>query len=370
MTGFNSTIILVIIGILLAKSLLNFVYIRFRRRGLARRLGCKPGKVYEQPDKRLGLLFLCQNIRNFRAQTFLQSWEQYLAKTGKTFGFWILGQRMLVTSDPENLKAILSTSFDDFEKGPRLRAAFAPLIGNGIFAADGKDWHDARALLRPSFAKSEINDTRLFETHFQCFLQMLPADGVAIDLQELLSRLTMDTATDLLFGRSTGSLSVSENSEAKDFSLATEIALKAVFRDISVGSLGKILDRQNSRGAIEYLHKAVDRNVQETLKKQPESPMDLHPRATIDKGRRYVFLEHLMERTRDKDTLRNQSLSALFGGRETTASLLSNLLFVLARRPDVWGKLRREALQFGDKPLDQETMKNALYLSQCVSECE
>lgn len=76
----------------------------------------------------------------------------------------------------------------------------------GIFGADGQDWHEARALLRPSFAKGEMNDTHRFETHCRGFLQVLPADGVAIDLHGLLSRLSMDTATDLLFGRSTGSL--------------------------------------------------------------------------------------------------------------------------------------------------------------------
>ena len=369
MSGIKSIVIL-IISIFLAKSLLNLINIRFRRRSLARKFVCKPGKTYEQSDKRLGLLFLYQNIRNFQAHTFLQSWEQYLTKTEKTFEFWILGQRMLVTSDPDNLKTILATSFDDFEKGPRLRAAFAPLLGNGIFAVDGKEWHEARALLRPSFAKSEMNDTQLFETHYQCFLRMLPADGVAIDLQELLSRLTMDTATDLLFGSSTGSLAMSENLEARRFSSAADIALKAAFRDVSVKSLSRLLDRQNSRGAREYLHKTVDGYVQETLKKRPERLTGVHPRAEMDKKGRYVFLEHLMERTKDADTLRNQSLSALLGGRETTANLLSNLLYVLARRTDVWGKLRTEALHFCDQPLDQETMKMAPYLSQCISECK
>lgn len=277
---------------------------------------------------------------------------------------------MLVTSDPDNFKTILATSFDEFEKGPLIRAGFAPLLGNGIFAVDGKEWHEARALLRPAFAKSEMNDTQLFETHYQCFLQMLPADGVAIDLQELLNRLTMDTATDLLFGSSTGSLAMSENLEARRFSSAADIALKAAFRDISIKSLSRLLDRHNSKGAIEYLHKTVDSYVQATLKKRPEGLTGVHPGADIDKGRRYVFLEHLMERTKDANTLRNQSLSALFGGRETTASLLSNLLYALARLPDVWGILRKEALHLCDQPLDQETMKNAPYLSQCVSECE
>ncbi len=369
MSGLKSVLILVI-AIILAKNLLNLMNIRVRRRSLARKSACKPVKTYKQSDKWLGLLFLYRNIRDFQARTFLQSWEQYLTENGRTFEFWTLGQRMLVTSDPENFKTILATSFDDFEKGPQMRAAFAPLIGNGIFAADGEEWHQARALLRPSFAKGEMNDTQRFETHYQRFLRMLPADGVAVDLHELLSRLTMDTATDLLYGSSTGSLAASEDVEARRFSTAVDIALKAVFRDVSVKSLSKILDRQNSKGARDYLHKTVDRYVQEALTKPAEGLAGVHPQAKIDKEGKYVFLEHLMERTKDAKTLRDQSMSALFGGRETTSSLLSNLLYVLARRPDLWGKLRREALHVCDQPLDQETMKNARYLSYCISECK
>ena len=360
-----------VIVIFLTKSLLNLINIRYRRRSLSRRFGCKPSKAYKQLDKPLGLLFLYQNIRNFRAQIFLQSWEQYLTKNGKTFEFWILGQRSLVTSDPDNTKTILATSFHDFERGPHIRAAFTSLVGrNGIWAVDGKEWHEARALLRPSFDKSEMNDTQLFETHYQCFLRMLPADGVAIDLEELLNCLTMDTATHLLFGSSIESLAMSENLEAKRFSSATDIATKAIFRDITIKNLNRLLDRQNSKGAREYMHKTVDRYVQNSLKKLAEGLTGVHPCAEVDKGRRYVFLEHLAETTKDADTLRSASLSALLGGKDTTASLLSNLLYVLARLPNVWEKLRIEALSFCDKPLDQETMRNAPYLSQCVRECK
>lgn len=275
---------------------------------------------------------------------------------------------MLATLDPQNIKTILATSFDDFDKGPRIRAGFVPLIGNGVFAPDGKRWHEGRALLRPSFAKSEMNDTQLFERHFQCFLRLLPADGVAMDLQGLLNRLTMDMATDLLFGSSTGSLSVSENSEATRFSLAAETGLKAAFMDISLGRISKILNYQNAGRAREYGHKTVDRYVQETLERWPEGLAGVYPHETTNKGRRYLFLEHLVEKTKDTQTLRDQSLSALFGGRETTASLLSKLLYILARLPNTWGKLRTEALNLCDQPLNQETMKNAPYLSYCIHE--
>lgn len=111
-----------------------------------------------------------------------------------------------MTLDPENVKTIFSTSFDTFEHGPTRKAAGRPLIGNGIFTVDGAEWHASRALLRPSFSKSQINDLDMLEDHFQTFLQILPADGQAVDLQEPFKSLSMDVITDMLFGWSMKSL--------------------------------------------------------------------------------------------------------------------------------------------------------------------
>ena len=280
---------------------------------------------------------------------------------------------MLVTSDAENLKTILASLFEDFEKEPRIRGGFKPLIGNGIFGADGREWREARALLRPSFAKSEMDDTELFESHYLCFLRLLREDGVKVDLQGFLSRLSMDTATDLLFGRSTGSLGSGEEEDARRFDAAADVAVQAAFRDINLLGFGWVFDWKDSRGGREYLHKTVDGYVREALKlkNRPKGLEGGHPPRTItDERKGYVFLEHLVERISDTDSLRNQSLSALYGGRDTTSSLLSNLLYVLARRPDVWEKLRREAENFSGQRLDQETLKNATYLSHCMSECK
>jgi hypothetical protein len=44
----------------------------------------------------------------------------------------------IITCEPEHIKAILATKFDDFEKGPEIRHLFYPLLGTGVFAADGQ----------------------------------------------------------------------------------------------------------------------------------------------------------------------------------------------------------------------------------------
>ena len=91
--------------------------------------------------------------------------------------------------------------------------------------------------------------------------------------------------------------------------------------------------------------------------------------ANCDQYKRYILLNELVERAKDPIVLRDESTAALLGGTETTASLLSNLLYLLSRRPEVWQQLRAEALGIGDKALNREHMKEAVYLSYCINEC-
>lgn len=51
-----------------------------------------------------------------------------------------LGARSYVTNDPKNVQAVLATQFQDFELGEVRRGNFGPLLGDGIFTNDGKDW--------------------------------------------------------------------------------------------------------------------------------------------------------------------------------------------------------------------------------------
>jgi cytochrome P450 len=153
-----------------------------------------------------------------------------------------LGVTALVTLDPQNVQAILATQFNHFELGAVRRGTFSPLLGNGIFTTDGKEWyvssypgqssmaaavvkgfplqrqnkfpkltrrHDrehSRALLKPQFASDQVADLDAFELHLDHFFRHLPvgADGWTgpVNLQPMFSRLIMDAATEFLCGES------------------------------------------------------------------------------------------------------------------------------------------------------------------------
>jgi cytochrome P450 len=189
-----------------------------------------------------------------------------------------------------------------------------------------------------------------------------------VDLQPLFFRLTLDTATEFLFGESVKSLNSIAGSEEDSFQQAYDLAQS---RLANRGRLGKLIHLCSDRefdAACKTVHQFVDKIIFKSLEK-------LHPRdaeKSIDgNGRpeRYVFLTEMLKSTTDPKQLRDELLNILLAGRDTTASLLSNTFHVLARRPDIWKKLKAEVdgLQ-GLKP-NYETLRNMKYLKYLLNEC-
>lgn len=130
---------------------------------------------------------------------------------GDTLEQVFLGTRALGTIDPQNLEAILSTQFNgcqetlhlctnadlmslDFGYGPRSKI-FGPLLGDGIFTQDHREWKHSRKLLSPQFGKNYYRDLDFFGEHVDNLCSQIPKDGNSVDLQPLFFKFTLDTTT-------------------------------------------------------------------------------------------------------------------------------------------------------------------------------
>ena len=56
--------------------------------------------------------------------------------------------------------------------------------------------------------------------------------------------------------------------------------------------------------------------------------------------------------------------------QETTSVLISNVFFLLARHPNVWQRLRQEALSLGDDEIGVDTLQKLKYLRNVLNESE
>lgn len=92
----------------------------------------------------------------------------------------------------------------------------------------------------------------------------------------------------------------------------------------------------------------------------------LHDAYKLDQ--QYIFLYELSKQTLNKTELTDQLLNILLAGRDTTASLLSITFFTLARRPDIWTKLRNEVLKLDGRKPSFTDLKNMTYLTWVLNE--
>lgn len=101
------------------------------------------------------------------------------------------------------------------------------------------------------------------------------------------------------------------------------------------------------------------------------SPDELETRRKGDRG--YTFLHALAGFTRDPKVLRDQIVSVLLAGRDTTASTLSWAVYELARHPEAVARLRREVVDklgagaAGATPM-YDDLKNMPYLRAVLNE--
>lgn len=107
----------------------------------AKRLGCKPPP--RRPHKLpFGVDLVLRIMKADREKRLPDMFLDLHAELGQpsTFVHQFFGQDDLITMDPKNIQAILATQFNEFDLGKIRRQNFLPLLGNGIFTADGRAW--------------------------------------------------------------------------------------------------------------------------------------------------------------------------------------------------------------------------------------
>ncbi|KAF2791501.1 cytochrome P450 [Melanomma pulvis-pyrius CBS 109.77] len=358
-------------GAFLAYILYTRLTLYLTRSAFKRQNDCQPCPYVFNKDPVLGLDVLRANIRHANTHTVLEGNEARFKNLGtNTYHSRIVTMPIIQTSEPENIKTILSLKFKDYSFGAREKA-FAPLLGHGIFNADGERWANSRHLLRPNFARDQVADLDAFERHFKLMLQHIPTNGVTIDLQELFFRLTIDSATEFLFNHSTNSLRMVSQHESDNedvvFSKAFTHAQADILTRIRFDFLYKFTKNDVGRDAVKICKEYVGKWVDDAVRWREEQDAEKAAGGQKEEER-YVFIHELAKQTSDKARIRDELMNVLLAGRDTTASLLSNMFFEIAKRPDIWMRLKEEIEGLEGRLPTYEELRGFKYLKWCLNE--
>ncbi|KAL2679043.1 hypothetical protein Neosp_009799 [[Neocosmospora] mangrovei] len=324
-----------------------------RHAAKARELKCEE-PPFEKNRWPLGIDNLLRALAADKAQQFPVDMIKRFEDLGAhTYRYQILGNRNIRTADPKNIQAILANKFSDFDVGPSRRGNFLPMLGSGIFTADGDRWKHSRAqaIIRPQFTRDQVSDLNLEETHVQNLMKligpMIGSDGwiEQIDLLPCFFRFTIDSATEFLFGESVNSQlrllpgyqSSKLGSKEERFAMAFDAGQRALATRARFMDSWWLYDSLEFRNSCKIVHDFVDHFVQLALSKGlREKASD-----TNNGGKeQYIFLEAIAAETQNPKELRSELLHVLLASRDTTASHLGWVFHNLARDPARYKKLR------------------------------
>ncbi|KAF9236404.1 cytochrome P450 [Melanogaster broomeanus] len=358
----------------------NVVYaqIRDRRQAALRGAVLPPAMSSKWPGALDKLSALVWNFSNGYMGEFTTAECQEL---GDTFNMRVLYEN----------RAILATQFTSFVKGPIFWDQFNSLLGTGVFNSDVTTrFH--RSMTRPFFTRDRISDFDIFEKHAEDAIKQIRirlGDGYPVDFQDAVSRFTLDSATEFLFGKDVCSLSagliyppsspLSKDSKflnhpANRFAHAFSASQIAAALRSNYGSSWRFFEfwQDQVQQYTKVLFEFIDPIFADTLaKKHALKGNDVltveHEAKEAEEGE--TLLEHLVNYTEDPTVVKDETLNIMIAGRDTTAATLTFAIYMLSQHSDVLARLREEILtKVGGRRPTHDDLRDMKYMRAFINE--
>jgi cytochrome P450 len=269
----------------------------------------------------------------------------------------------VTTASPADVDHLLRSSFDKYAKGALFRDATADLIGDGLFAADGRLWSLQRKLASHAFSSRSLRrfTDGVLDVHLRRrFLPLLDAaarDGGAVDLQDALRRFGFRTICHVAFGVEGLDADDARRQDAlfAAFDAAVEISFRRALTPATfVRRLTKLLDVGKSRRLREAVHaiddyamSVVESKVARRRNSLDDGAADLLSRfmaAMDDGGGGGSELGAMFPTPAAKlRFLRDVVVTFVLAGKDTTSSALTWFFWLLATNPRCERRAHEEA---------------------------
>jgi cytochrome P450 len=279
------------------------------------------------------------------------------AKYGDTFGSRILHRRMMFTREPALINAINTTSWESFQKPRYVKLMWEPFLGQGLVPNDGASWKRQHRLILPGFHKTRIDAyaATMVDYTERLLGNWLPGEvrDFRADMLELALEIVCDTLFDIDIGV--------EDAHAIHGAIVdiSEILISEVDRLVPRPSWWPSAQNRQKKRAI----KAVEDIIWRVLGERRTQGVDRG-----DLFSHMVFAQDEAGGMSDKQ-LRDEAMTLIFAGHETTAHALCWTWYLLATHPEVGARVREELERvLGGRRAEVSDLPELPYLEQTVKE--
>ncbi len=274
---------------------------------------------------------------------------------------------IIVVNEPALVRRILVNEEGIFPKNELMVEALDPLVGNSMFVSDGQVWRRQRMMIDPALSMMRVN--RAFASmsaatdDYEQRLDKAARDGESISLDLAMSHLTADIICRSVF--STSLQSETARQVFEDFKVfERSVAQVKLLRLIASPAFKPARQEQAVLDACERIRAHLGELVDSHLGPDASSTQwndiasQIIDAQSPESGERFTRKELI------------DQLGVFFlAGHETTASVLTWVLFILATQPEISRRVRAEVKTVaGDGPIAFEHIREMRYVRNVFRE--
>eukprot|EP00548_Thalassiothrix_antarctica_P014758 CAMPEP_0194179874 /NCGR_PEP_ID=MMETSP0154-20130528/13271_1 /TAXON_ID=1049557 /ORGANISM="Thalassiothrix antarctica, Strain L6-D1" /LENGTH=677 /DNA_ID=CAMNT_0038895405 /DNA_START=38 /DNA_END=2071 /DNA_ORIENTATION=+ len=307
--------------------------------------------------------------------------QQYKNTFGSPYKLCFGPKSFLVISDPMQFKHILRDANACYDKGV-LAEILKPIMGKGLIPADPETWKVRRRQIAPAFHKAWLNHmVGLFGYCNRPLLQKLKAASESsarkVEMEERFCSVALDIIGKSIFNYDFGSVT-SESPVIKavyntlveaehrsmtpapywDLPLANELVPRLRKFNADIGLLNSVLD--------ELIQKAKETRTVEDIEELEQRNYDQVKDPSLLR-----FMVDMKGADMDNKQLRDDLMTMLIAGHETTAAVLTWALYELVRNPECMKKAQEEVdrvLGGSDRAPTLKDVQEMEYIRLCCAE--
>jgi cytochrome P450 len=238
-----------------------------------------------------------------------------------------------LVTDPEDIEQVLVSDADLFGK-PSFVQALGDLLGKGLLLSEGQTWRDQRQLAAPAFKMDRLTGfADDIVTHSD---EMLAdwTDGSEVDIEQKMTQVTLAVIVDLMLGTDLNDRRVRTIREALE-------PLGARFEPDPIRSAAPewlpMPGDSEYRQAVETMESVIDDIVTERRGTQGDAATGESPDDLLS------ILLRAQERGEQSDRqIRDEVMTILLAGHDTTALTLTYTWYLLSQHPDAERRIHAE----------------------------
>jgi len=259
-----------------------------------------------------------------------------------------LRRRFLALRHPDHIEHVLVAGHDRYVKAAHYRL-LAAVTGEGLLTNEGESWAHQRRLIQPLLGRRQLEGlgthmTAAATAHMEKWDAL--EEGVRIDVSEAMTELTLDVVGRALFGttladtadRLRPAVGMGMDTAVGAARLQSVLTLPKWFIDLA----GRVVFRApvlpRSVGRIQVAMRTIDGVVREIIAAR-------HGQGSDDEGDMVGLLLGARDvdgRAMTETQVRDELVTFMLAGHETTANALSWLWYLLSQHPDARRRLHAE----------------------------